>query len=303
MGKAKKGFKIIMGLLVTVVVLVVALVVALPVIISPVVKQVGPKLLGVPVSVESVGVNPFTGSLAIKDVKIGNPEGFSEKEMFAVNTISVKMDLASLKSDTIIIKDITILEPAIRYEKPLKGKSNFETLLDNLGSGEKEQKEPSAEKKDEKKEGEGKKVVIEHFLLKGSKMVVATGVTLGAGVPVPTPDIELNNIGKKGGGITAIEATREVLTSMVTGLAKAAASIVTGAAEAAGTVVKGTVEAAGTVVKGTAGAIGDAASGLKNLVTGGDKAAKDAKKDAKEAGKEAKEAGKGLLNAVKSLGK
>ncbi|MBP5319876.1 MAG: AsmA family protein [Kiritimatiellae bacterium] len=292
MGKAKKGFKIIMGLLVTVVVLVVALVVALPVIISPVVKQVGPKLLGVPVSVESVGVNPFTGSLAIKDVKIGNPEGFSEKEMFAVNTISVKMDLASLKSDTIIIKDITILEPAIRYEKPLKGKSNFETLLDNLGSGEKDQKEPSAEKKDEKKEGEGKKVVIEHFLLKGSKMVVATGVTLGAGVPVPTPDIELNNIGKKGGGITAIEATREVLTSMVTGLAKAAASIVTGAAEAAG-----------TVVKGTAGAIGDAASGLKNLVTGGDKAAKDAKKDAKEAGKEAKEAGKGLLNAVKSLGK
>ena len=301
MGKGKKGFKIIVGLLVAVIVLAVALVVSLPLIISPIVKAAGPKLLGVPVSVESVGVNPFTGSLSIKEVKIGNPEGFSKNDMFAVNTISVKMDLASLRSDTIVINDITILDPAIRYEKPLKGKSNFETLLDNIGGGEK--KEPEAEKKDEKKEGEGKKVVIEHFLLKGGQVKVATGVTLGAGVPVPTPDIELKNIGKKGGGITAIEATREVLTSLVTGLAKAAASIVTGAAEAAGTVVKGAASAAGAAVSGAASAVGNAASGLKNLVTGGDKAAKDTKKEAKEAEKSAKEAGKGLLDAVKNLGK
>ena len=120
-------------------VLIVAVMLSLGHIIKVAVNTAGPKLAGVPVHLDGATVNPLTGLVRIKGLVVGNPEGFSTPSAMELNDFKLKIKMASLFTDTIVIEQILIDAPQITYEKSLKS-SNLSTLQANLAS-----KEPAAE--------------------------------------------------------------------------------------------------------------------------------------------------------------
>jgi hypothetical protein len=284
----KKLGKILLGVVVVVVVLLLAVVLTLPMTIGPIVKTAasvgGPKALGVPVSVGDVKLNPLAGNLTVSQVRVGNPQGYSDKDAFAVEKVEVGLNVKSLLSDTIVVRKIQIDAPAISFESK-NGKSNFDTMMANA------KKASEAEKaKSDKEKKPGKKVVIEEFSLNGAKVSYASDLTRGRALTLPLPSLTVRDIGKASGGTTFVEALTEVLNGILGGVTKALA----GAAGAAGDLLKGAGGAAAEAAKGA----GDA---LKNVAGGAGDAAGDAVKAAEDAAKSAADAAKKAADSLKNL--
>ena len=164
-------------------------------------------------------------------------------------------------SDTIVVKEIVIVDPVVSYETT--GLShNIVSILKKLeGAGEKE--EQTEERTGDKA---GKKVVIEHFVFRGARVRIASTALGGRGIFIPMPSIELRDIGRKSGGATSLEVLTEVLGSIakgVLGAVKDGAFAVGGAAVdavgAVGGAALGAADAAGKTAVKAAGAVGDAA--------------------------------------------
>ena len=227
------------------------------------INNIAPSILGTEVKVDDVDIRPFSGKVYIEGFVVGAPEGF-KNDIFNLTKFNLDFNFWSIFSDTMVINDITIDSPVVAYE--LKGlSSNIGKLMEKF---EKDQKE---KKQDEK--ASGKKVIIKHFKFTGGKVKIASTTLGGAALPIPLPTIELNGIGEKSGGVTAIEATGEIICSIGKGVIVAVKDIALGAAGAVG-------DAAGATVD----AVGDAASAVGNFVGGlfgGSKDSEDAEKSKK----------------------
>lgn len=265
----KKLLKILVGGVIALVVLVLVAALTLPLYIGPAVKAAakvgGPAALGVPVSIGDVKLRPLLGVLTISQVKIGNPEGYSKGEAFAVEKVEVGLKTASLFSDTIVIKKVEINAPAIGFESK-DGKSNFDTMLANAKKNAAEQ---NAKKPEEKRTS--KKMVIEEFMLNGAKVSYTSSVTFGKPVTLPLPPVTLRDIGKASGGATAADVLTEIVNGIVGGLTKMIADL----AGSANDLLKGSLKGAGDATKGAEDALKGAAGGATD-------AAKDAAKSLKK---------------------
>ena len=283
----KKLGKILMWVVIAVVALLVVAVLTLPMTNGPIVKTAasvgGPKALGVPVSVGDVKLNPLAGSLTVSQVKVGNPQGYSDKDAFAVDYVEVGLNMRSLMSDTIVVRKIQIDAPAISYESK-DGKSNFDAMMANAKKASEEEK-----KQTDKEKKPGKKVVIEEFSLKNAKVSFSSGMTMGKALTIPLPSVTVRDIGKSSGGASAVDALTEVingilggLTQAVTGAASAAGDLLKGVGGAASNAAKGATDAAAGAVKSAEDAAKGAGDAIKGVTGGASDAAKDAAKSLKK---------------------
>ena len=268
-GKEKKGMnkglKALLWVIGIIVVLAVVVELWLGSLIKWSVNNVAPKLLGVPTSVETVRLAPLRGKVFLENLHVGNPEGFHTDGIFDLAKMVVDLDMKSLLSDSIVIKEITIGGMEVTYEQGLLH-SNVGTLLDNLsGDQEKEAEEEVEEKPEEEAAEGGKKVVIKKFSLADSKVRVAATGMMGLGLPIPLPSMELEDIGAKTGGATVKDVIIELLkdvgglvTGAITGVGGA---VVDGAAAVGGVVADGATAVGGAVADG-AKALGGAVAGL-----------------------------------------
>ncbi len=253
--KAMKAVKIAAWIVSVLVVVVLILLIALGPVVKGAAQNVAPLVLGTDVSISNVTANAFAGRLNIQGMTVGAPEGF-DANIFELDTFRFDIDTASIlkSSEPIHIREITIENPLVTYE--LKGiHDNLHKLLDNLGAGE-EKDEASAD--DGKKAA--RKVVIDKFLFKGGRVRVA--VVNGKGAIVPLPTIELNDIGKDSGGVTALKATYEIIQSIVVGTVKVAVGVVGDVGELA---VDGVKAVGGAAVDGVSAVGGAAVDGVKAI--------------------------------------
>jgi hypothetical protein len=286
----KKAIKIVIGVVVVVAVLLIGVIVTLPLTIAPLVKSAaaagGPRVLGVDIAVGDVKLRPFAGQLTISDLKVGNPKGYAERDSFAVKTVDVQLKTGSLlRGDTIHIKKILIDSPEILYEVR-DGKSNFDTMLEMVKSAEEDEK--TKDKKEGTEDKPKKKVVIEEFVLQGSKVAYASKLTFSKPVTVPLPTVKVNGIGEKSGGVSGVEAISDIIAATVGGLKDAIAGVVGKTAELGTDALKKGGEAAKDAAEGAHQAAQDAAEGAQ-------KAAQDAAEGAQKAAKEAAGKLKGLF--------
>ena len=190
------------------------------------VNNAGPALLKTDVRIDNVHARILSGKLKIDGILIGAPEGF-DANVFEMNNLTVDIDVPSLFSDTIHIREVTILDPIVTYE--LKGlNSNLSALLAPFekkdGEEEKEVKEEKPAEKEPAEKKPAKKLMIDKFLFQGGKVRMA--VASGKGAVLPLPNIELADIGKKSGGATGVEVAYEVLKSITSGTLSAVAGVV-----------------------------------------------------------------------------
>lgn len=247
---------------IVVLVFIVVVVLFLGQIIKTGIETVGPKVAGVPMSVEKVRVNPLSGKVHVKALIIGNPEGFKTESLMKLGEFNLDMSLASLFTDTIQIKQILIDAPEITYEKALRS-SNFSTLMDNLAPA--ETPEDSAAEEPKEKKASAKKVIIDDFQLNDAKVHVTLTALGGKKMTLPLPDIQMQNIGKGTGGTNIREVVSEVFGSIRDAVVKAVAS----SGDIAGDALKSVGGTATDTMKDVGGAATDAAKGAADSLKKG----------------------------------
>jgi len=97
------------------------------------IEAVGTEVLGVPVTVEDVNISFFNGSGVIKGLNVANPDGYESEQAIMVEEMRVIVDIGSLTSDKIHIKEVVIDAPSITYEGNLLN-SNISKLQKNAES-------------------------------------------------------------------------------------------------------------------------------------------------------------------------
>lgn len=261
----KKG---LFGLLAALVILWLVVMVRGGTIIREAINTAGPKVLGVPVSVEDVSFLPLRGLVELKNLHVGNPEGYKTAGIFDLGLVRVKIKTASLFSRTIVIEAVKIEKPVITYERGL-GNSNIGALLAKLeGSGEREagseEKPKGGSSKSKAPAGGGKKVIIRDLLVNGAQVKLSLTALQGLAAPIPLPPVHLTGIGEESGGTSFAEALGKIIGAIL----GAVTDVATGAGKLVGEGVGAVGGAAVDGVKAVGGAAGKLTEGIGNLIKG-----------------------------------
>jgi hypothetical protein len=182
------------------------------------VEYVGPKVTKVDVKLNSVSLSLLSGSGQIKDLVVGNPEGFKSPSAISVGSSSLAVNPGSILSDKIIVKSINVQAPEITFETSDLFNSNLKKIMNNIdettgGSS----KEPAAAKEPTPGSSPSKKLQVDDFVVNGAKLHIslnALGQNLTATAPLP--QIRLSNLGTGPDGITGAELTKVVLKEILT---------------------------------------------------------------------------------------
>ena len=273
----KKLFKILAWICAVLVALLLALEFSLDPIVLKTFNAAAPSALGVPATLENAQFSLARGKASLRGLHIGNPKGFNTDGLLDLASISVRLDNASLLTDTIVIREIAIDGLVVTYEKGLLN-SNLGALIDQLSAGQTPAEKEEAEQKEAEQKAKSaeekpaKKVVIEKLTITGSRMNFSVTGAMGAALPLPLPPITLTNLGKEKDGLTVVEAIQEILNAI---------------AGAAGTAIAGSAQLLGQGVE----ALGDGAKavGEAGLEAG------------KAIGNAAGDAGKAVGDALKTI--
>ena len=265
----KKLLKFLLWTFVGILALVLVLVLAIPLWLGPTVAtvatKVAPEFTGTPFVLEGASINPYTGKYSITKLMLGNPEGYPVPTAFSVSSVTVDVEMSSLFSDTIHIREISIVDPYASYVSN-EGTNNFEWIMAHVNEklGPKEETKEKEEEKEEDK-GAGKKVVIDKLTIAGTR------VKLKVLPEMPIPTITLTDIGKESNGATWEEVGQMLADSFM----KATSSIGDGITSVLGALGDGADSLMGgatNVLGGAASAIGGATTnilgGAKDLLGG-----------------------------------
>jgi len=214
------------------------------------IRTFAPNITGVTVRLDKVDLAPLKGTVDIRGLVVGNPEGFQTEHALSLGEINMTVRLRSIFSPVIVIEHILIDKPDIIYEIGGAG-SNLDAIqqhvdryvAEHFGGGTPKVKESAGPKND------GKKVVIEKLLIKRAMVHVSATILQGKDMAVPLPDLRLQDIGKDSNGATAGEAVKQVLGALTKSVGTAVATLHLG--DAAGTAKEGT----GSILKTIKGLI------------------------------------------------
>ncbi|UTW44178.1 hypothetical protein KFE80_07115 [bacterium SCSIO 12696] len=210
--------KWVFRILIVLVVLVVAagLVVASKVdtLVTEAVETVAPEYTQSKVSLGGVDLSLLSGNLALADLNVGNPTGFSQPNAFSLGEIAVDLDLNSVTSDTIVVNSINVVAPQIFFEQNSAG-TNLQTLQRNI------EKAVGPSTDTEEDSGTAKKLIIRDFKVTDGLISVTSQLLGEESLDVNLPEIHLTGIGEKTNGATAAEVA-EVLLGELTERAKGA---------------------------------------------------------------------------------
>ena len=189
--KIWKWIGIVAGVLV---VLLAALVICRDPLIELAVRRGGTWLMGTPVEIGSFD-SSLGGSVEIKELTVGNPEGYHAEHIFKVKRVWVALDLASLVTDKIIVEEVAVEGLEVDFESKVT-ETNLGVLQDNVNrrlsplSGDKEGKEPDSSKE----EAPAQQLVIRKLDVTDSWVSISTSL-LKTSVPLPLPPVHMTDVG------------------------------------------------------------------------------------------------------------
>ena len=262
---------VVAGLIAIIVVVVVVVFASIDSIIKAAVENLGPKMTQSEVKLDKVELSTTSGEGRLVGLVIGNPKGFSTPSAMKLGETAIKIDVSSITSDTVVIKDILIRAPEITYEFA-SGGSNIDAIKRNVdaftgtsgqpassSTGTQSPSSPAA--KSGSADG-GKKLIIENLRIQDAKLTAAVaGQQMSQGLPT----ITLKDIGKSKGGATSGEVVDQVITALQQSAARAAQSM--GADKLMGA-AKGALDAATKGLPGAGATGGDAVKGAQDAVKG-----------------------------------
>lgn len=209
--------------LVLLVVVVVVVVLNLGSIVKTVVEKVGSEATKAKVTLDRADVSVTSGKGSLRGLTVGNPAGFRTDSAMTFGEIGVDLDVSTVRSDVLVIREIVIGAPRITYEFAASG-SNIETLRRNVQAyAGTEKAKPAAPRG-----GTGPKLVIDNLYIRDGRINVSADFLKGETAGVALPTIHLKDIGKKDGrkmGASAAEVAERVITSIGTNATSAVGTL------------------------------------------------------------------------------
>lgn len=184
-------------------------------IVRAAIEKVGSDMTQTNVELNEVDIELTSGKGALRGFRVTNPNGFSADDAFKFGEVSIELDLATVQSDPVVIKELVIQSPEIFYEFLQSGDSNLQTLNDTVQSRVKSD-DSSASKE------EGPKIIIENLYLRDGTVLVRAPL-LNEKLSVPMPNLQLTDIGKKDNGATAREVADQTMQAVLKGAQDAVA--------------------------------------------------------------------------------
>ena len=310
-----KALKIVGKIVVALVVLVVIAVLAMPLWFGPVVKTVAnavvPGVTKTDFRLEHISLNPYTGRFELKDMKLSNPEGYSEKYAATLGDIAFDLGMMTLTDEVVHIEEIKVKGVFVSVVSK-DGVGNFEQIQYNVAGGKEKYEAAQAKKEAEKKaaaekeqpvettaepeaEKPAKKFIIDHMEISGVK------IQLGF-LPISIPvDIKLDDIGKKSQGAT-IEEVWDAIVASVMKAAGVAGDQLKALGGAATDALKGAGEMGGKALDTATDALGSAGKSVGNAASAATESVGNAASAATDAiGSGAKAVGEGAGKALDKL--
>lgn len=192
-------------------------------IIRHAVGEFGPEITGTSVTLSDVDISILSGKAGIKNLQIGNPAGFKAENAIKVGEVSIELDINSLFSDKIKIKQILVDGAELTYEVG-KGGSNIKALQRNI-----EQRSATTTSGADAGASEsagGPSLIIDDVRINGTKVNLAASLLQGQGASATLPDIHLQDIGKEEGGASPADAVKEIFGVITKTVATSVAQIV-----------------------------------------------------------------------------
>lgn len=228
------------------------------------VEYFGSKVLQTEVTLKETEISATSGEGAMRGLKVGNPKGFETASAMEFSEVKLVLDVGTLTSSTIVVKEILIDAPQFTYELGSDG-SNIDAIKRNIDSFVGSSKNKSDSSKAES--GDGKKLIIEKFILRDAKVNINMVGLKGNSMTVSLPTIQLNDIGKEKGGASPGEVAAEIFESINQQIGKAVKVIdLELAKELVEGVTSGLKENLGEGVAGTTEALEDGAKKLGDSV-------------------------------------
>ena len=231
-------------------------------VVKAAVEQIGSDATGTQVTLNDVEISPTDGLGALRGFRMTNPKGFAEGDAFKFDEVSLTLDVSTILSDPVVIKEVVIDRPEVTYAIG-DGSSNVEEIQKNVNTYAGSNGSGSAGGSS----SEGPRIVIENLYMRnGTVSVSAPGVT-DESLTTPLPDIHLTDIGADGNGATPAEVARQTMAALVASAKQAVKSVdvdalLKGAGEMAGEAQKELEKA----TEGAGEAVDEASESLKKLL-------------------------------------
>ena len=139
--------------------------------------------------------------------------GFKTARAFHLGEISLKLDVSTIASDPVVVREIIVAAPKVTYELGPHG-SNIDAIKHNVDTytqAGRVAKEP--ESADAAKKAGGPKVVIEHLYIRKARVNIGSSLS-DQTMSAPLPDIHLSDIGKQKNGATPGEVAEKIIDAL-----------------------------------------------------------------------------------------
>jgi hypothetical protein len=101
-------------------------------IVQNAIEKTGSEITGTRVSVGSVDISLRSGKGTIRDVRVHNPEGFSDNDAVTLAEITLDLDVGSLNRDPILIEEVRIIAPVVSAEVDEKLVTNVGVIREHV---------------------------------------------------------------------------------------------------------------------------------------------------------------------------
>ena len=174
-------------------------------------EHYGPDVTGTAVHVDQVAISPRDGRGSIRGLEVANPPGFSAARALRLGEIRIVLDPASLTGDVVHVMELVVEAPQVTYERGQKT-TNLDTINKNIEAYVKrlESGEAPPEAGRDKPRAQRRRFIVDRLVLRGAHVTMTPAGLRGQGIGFDLPDIELLDVGKRRGGLTASEVAREV---------------------------------------------------------------------------------------------
>jgi uncharacterized protein involved in outer membrane biogenesis len=198
---------------------------SLDAIVKHAIESHGSAMTQTAVRVGSVDVSLREGMATLRNLTIANPPGFTAPNAFELDEITVHLDVASVASDPLVIKEIRIAAPRVTCELNGAGVSNVEVIRRAVeGKDHPSGAGASAGAEARKPEpADGRRLVIETLALRDGEVYVDARAVGGPEQHEKLPGFELTGIGGTQGA-TPAEVGRVVAAALARDVAVAVAA-------------------------------------------------------------------------------
>lgn len=172
------------------------------------VEEHGPPLTGTDVSLGGASVSIFDGAGELTDLRVGNPEGYSDDRALDLGRIAITIDPKSVASDVVRIRSLVVDGPKLLAEFDPNGRNNLKAILNHVkaaaGGGAKQESAGDG----------GKRMIIDEFRFENAE-ARALAPSLQLDKTLKLPPVVLKNLGAKQGGAAAADIASQILRPIV----------------------------------------------------------------------------------------